>query len=193
MGFRESRSRHRRVCNRGERIEGASHAQHSARGLLHDMRVDHRGLPVRVPEQRLDGADVVAILQKVRGEAVPQHMAGDPAVDAGRHGGGSTKAAAEACRRYAERLASAPHSLHGNPYKQLFGSGGGLSMRKWEYKIVDSKDVPSEGAFKGRSRCALEAYLNQLGADGWELVNIDSLELEGRREFVGVAKREVAS
>lgn len=66
-------------------------------------------------------------------------------------------------------------------------------MRKWEYKIVDSKDVPSEGVFKGRSRYALEAYLNQLGTEGWELINIDSLELEGRREFVGVAKREVTS
>jgi hypothetical protein len=65
-------------------------------------------------------------------------------------------------------------------------------MRKWEYKIVDSKDVPAEGRFKGRSRLALEAYLNQLGAEGWELVNIDSLELEGRTEFVGVAKRERA-
>ncbi len=63
-------------------------------------------------------------------------------------------------------------------------------MRKWEYKIVDSKDVPCDGVFKGRNRAALEAYLNQLGAEGWELVNIDSLELEGRREFVGVAKRE---
>ncbi|MCC5849785.1 MAG: DUF4177 domain-containing protein [Verrucomicrobia bacterium] len=63
-------------------------------------------------------------------------------------------------------------------------------MRKWEYKIVDSNDVPSDGVFKGRNRAALEAYLNQLGAEGWELVNIDFLELEGRREFVGVAKRE---
>jgi hypothetical protein len=63
-------------------------------------------------------------------------------------------------------------------------------MKKWEYKFVDSKDVPSEGIFKGRNREALEAYLNDLGAQGWELVNIDSLELEVRREFVGVAKRE---
>jgi hypothetical protein len=63
-------------------------------------------------------------------------------------------------------------------------------MQKWEYKIVDSKDVPSDGVFKGRNRGALEVYLNELGAEGWELVNIDSLELEGRREFVGVAKRE---
>ena len=65
-------------------------------------------------------------------------------------------------------------------------------MRKWEYKLVDSKDVPSDGMFKGRTRAALETYLNELGAEGWELVNIDSLELEGRTEFVGVAKRERA-
>lgn len=63
-------------------------------------------------------------------------------------------------------------------------------MQKWEYKIVDSKDVPSEGIFKGRNRAAIEAYLNQLGAEGWELVNINSLEFDVRGEFVGVAKRE---
>jgi hypothetical protein len=63
-------------------------------------------------------------------------------------------------------------------------------MQKWEYKIVDSKDVPSDGIFKGKNRAALEAYLNGFGEEGWELVNIDSLELEGRTEFVGVAKRE---
>ncbi|MBI4483867.1 MAG: DUF4177 domain-containing protein [Acidobacteria bacterium] len=64
-------------------------------------------------------------------------------------------------------------------------------MRKWEYRIVDSEDVESEGLLKGRSREALEAYLNKLGAEGWELINVDALELEGRREFVGVAKREL--
>jgi len=62
-------------------------------------------------------------------------------------------------------------------------------MRKWEYKIVDSKDVPSDGVFKGRSRTALEAYLNQLGAEGWELVNTYYVG-ELRWDFVGVAKWE---
>jgi len=51
--------------------------------------------------------------------------------------------------------------------------GRSIIMRKWEYKIVDSNDVPSAGIFKGRQREALEAYLNELGAEGWELVNID--------------------
>ena len=64
-------------------------------------------------------------------------------------------------------------------------------MRRWEYRIVDSKDVPREGMFKGRKRPAIEGYLNSLGAEGWELVNLDTLELEGRTEFVGVAKREL--
>ena len=64
-------------------------------------------------------------------------------------------------------------------------------MRKWEYKLVDSTDVPAEGIFKGRNRLALEAYLNQLGAQGWELINVDSRQLEGRNDFVGVAKREL--
>jgi hypothetical protein len=66
-------------------------------------------------------------------------------------------------------------------------------MKKWEYRIVDSNDVPSQSAlFKGRSRESLEAYLNELGAQGWEVVNIDSNEFNGRMQFVGVAKREKA-
>ena len=65
-------------------------------------------------------------------------------------------------------------------------------MKKWEYKIVDSKDVPRAGVLKGKSREAIEAYLNRIGADGWEVVNIDLLELEGRTDFVGVAKRELS-
>ena len=63
-------------------------------------------------------------------------------------------------------------------------------MKKWEYKIIDSKDVSREGIFKGRSREKLEEYLNNLGEEGWEIVKIDSLELDGRTSFVGVAKRE---
>ena len=64
-------------------------------------------------------------------------------------------------------------------------------MKKWEYKIIDSKDVPSGGLLRGRSREAIEGYLNELGGEGWEIVNIDALEMQGRRmAFIGVAKRE---
>ena len=44
---------------------------------------------------------------------------------------------------------------------------------------------------KGKSREAIEAYLNELGGQGWELVNLDALELQGHHlTFLGVAKRE---
>ena len=63
-------------------------------------------------------------------------------------------------------------------------------MKKWEYRIIDTKEVPGGGIFKGKSRQSVETYLNEFGQQGWEIVNIDVLELEGRMEFVGVAKRE---
>ena len=63
-------------------------------------------------------------------------------------------------------------------------------MRKFEYKIIDSKDVASAGVFKGRQRADVETYLCTLGEDGWEIINMDFRELEGRLEFSGVAKRE---
>lgn len=62
-------------------------------------------------------------------------------------------------------------------------------MKRWEYKLLDSREAGGSGWF-GKSRESLEQYLNSLGAEDWELVNIDALELEGRRSFVGVAKRE---
>ena len=64
-------------------------------------------------------------------------------------------------------------------------------MKQYEYKIVDTKEVESAGLFKGRKREDVEAYLNSLGFEGWELVNVDFRELEGGLEFAGVMKREV--
>lgn len=63
-------------------------------------------------------------------------------------------------------------------------------MKRFEYKIVDTQDVKSEGLFKGRNRKDVEAYLNEMGKQGWELVNADFRELEGGLEFAGVMKRE---
>lgn len=65
-------------------------------------------------------------------------------------------------------------------------------MKKFEYKIFDSKDVSTAGIFKGRKREDLESYLGTLGADGWEIINLDFRELEGGLEFAGIAKRELA-
>ena len=63
-------------------------------------------------------------------------------------------------------------------------------MKKWEYKVLDSKDIPRAGILKGRDRSGVEEYFNNLGREGWELVNIDFREFESRFEFTGVAKRE---
>lgn len=64
-------------------------------------------------------------------------------------------------------------------------------MKKYQYKIIDSKDVESAGLFTSKKREDVEAYLNSLGTGGWELVNVDFRELEGRLEFSGVMKKEL--
>ncbi len=65
-------------------------------------------------------------------------------------------------------------------------------MKRWEYKIVDSKDVGGGGIFKGKDRGDIELYLSGLGREGWEIINLDFRELEARFEFSGIAKREIA-
>ncbi|GHE88837.1 DUF4177 domain-containing protein [Thalassotalea profundi] len=64
-------------------------------------------------------------------------------------------------------------------------------MTKFKYKIIDTRDVEAAGLFKGRKREDVEAYLNELGKDGWELVNVDFRELEGGSEFAGIMKKAV--
>ena len=64
-------------------------------------------------------------------------------------------------------------------------------MKQWEYKIIDSKEVPSRGILKGKSQEDIEQHLNKFGAEGWEIVNLDALEFQGRRlTFLALAKRE---
>jgi hypothetical protein len=66
-------------------------------------------------------------------------------------------------------------------------------MKKWEYKIIDTKEAPGGGFLTGKSPNAIEDYLNKLGEQGWEIVNFDALEFQGHRlNFLGVAKREKA-
>ena len=62
-------------------------------------------------------------------------------------------------------------------------------MSTWEYMIIDSKDIAGGGIFKGKDRSEVDQYLNKLGADGWEIINLDFRELEHRFDFTGVAKR----
>lgn len=60
---------------------------HSA--ALEDVGVDHGGFDVFVPEEFLDGADVVAVLEEVGGEGVAEGVGGDGFLDAGFLGGGA--------------------------------------------------------------------------------------------------------
>ena len=62
-------------------------------------------------------------------------------------------------------------------------------MQRFEYKFIDSRDVETAGLFKGRKLEDVEAYLNDLGRQGWDLVNVDFRELEGTLEFAGVMKK----
>jgi len=64
----------------------------------------------------------------------------------------------------------------------------------WEYKLLTSKDAESGGFLKGRGREEVEAYLNDLGGEGWEIVDIDFVSMEGSiglTAFSGLAKRRL--
>lgn len=67
-------------------------------------------------------------------------------------------------------------------------------MDKWEYKLLDSKRLPKadKGIFK-QSKVTLEEaeeYLNKLGNEGWEIIDIDfDFLVHDTGAFVGVAKR----
>lgn len=64
----------------------------------------------------------------------------------------------------------------------------------WEYKIVDSNNAEKGGFLKGRTVEQVEKYLNALGAEGWEIIDLDfQMDLSmpgGPTHFHGVAKRK---
>ena len=67
-------------------------------------------------------------------------------------------------------------------------------MDKWEYKLLDSKKLESaEGGFFTQKKVSLEEaqkYLNALGDEGWEIIDIDfDFLIHDTGAFVGVAKR----
>lgn len=65
-------------------------------------------------------------------------------------------------------------------------------MDKFEYKLINSKEIEKDlGVHKGRSRQAVENYLNQLGREGWEIVALQFDEFSGKEtEFIGLVKRK---
>jgi hypothetical protein len=63
--------------------------------------------------------------------------------------------------------------------------------RRWEYKLISSNDVPGGGFFGIKEKDALEAHLNALGAEGWEIVGIDFTEAMASPSFFqALARRE---
>jgi hypothetical protein len=68
-----------------------------------------------------------------------------------------------------------------------------MTSRRWEYKLLSTNDLPGGGMLgvKERPREALEAYLNQLGEEGWEVVGVDFTDHLGSPSlFHALAKRE---
>lgn len=64
-------------------------------------------------------------------------------------------------------------------------------VRRWEYKLISTNDVPGGGFFGIKERDALEDYLNQLGAEGWEIVGIDFTDTtQSPNVFQALARRE---
>lgn len=69
-------------------------------------------------------------------------------------------------------------------------------MTKWEYKLIDSKKLSEaeKGLFKQTKVTLEEAenYLNKLGEEGWEVIDLDfDFLIHNTGAFVGVAKRQV--
>ena len=68
-------------------------------------------------------------------------------------------------------------------------------MAKWEYMLIDSKNLPEaeKGIFKQSkvTREEAERYLNKLGEESWEVIDLDfDFLIHDTRAFVGIAKRQ---
>lgn len=63
--------------------------------------------------------------------------------------------------------------------------------RRWEYKLISTHDVQGGGFFGIKERETVEQYLNELGAEGWEIVGIDFTDAAGSPSFFqALARRE---
>jgi hypothetical protein len=65
---------------------------------------------------------------------------------------------------------------------------------RWEYKLINAQDAEGGGLLKGKSRADVEAYLNELGKEGWEVIDLD-FPSPGSSDvtlFAGIARRRVA-
>ena len=64
-------------------------------------------------------------------------------------------------------------------------------MAQWEYRVVDSKTLEGGSTFKGKAREAVEAHLNTLGREGWEIIEVSFKDIQRGYEFVGLARRRI--
>jgi len=63
----------------------------------------------------------------------------------------------------------------------------------WEYKIINSSDAKKSGFLTGLTVEDVEKYLNSIGKQGWEIIDLD-FQMDptmpgGPTHFHGVAKR----
>ncbi len=70
-------------------------------------------------------------------------------------------------------------------------------MDKWEYLLLDSKKLATaEGGIFTQKKVSLEeaqSYLNSLGNEGWEIIDIDfDFLIHDTGAFVGIEKRSIA-
>ena len=66
------------VVARREFLKSIKRTLIAAATAVHHVGIDHRRRHILVPEQFLDGADVVSRLKQLCREAVPQYMGTDP-------------------------------------------------------------------------------------------------------------------
>jgi hypothetical protein len=66
----------RRIESQRRRLQEVHRALHAPASTVEDVGVDHRRLHALVPEELLHRPDVVAVHQQVRGERMPQGVAG---------------------------------------------------------------------------------------------------------------------
>ena len=65
-------------------------------------------------------------------------------------------------------------------------------MTKWEYKFLSSADLERRGfLIKTLDPEEIEKYLNSIGDEGWEIINVDFIDTNAYIDFRGIAKRPI--
>ncbi|MCR9198401.1 MAG: DUF4177 domain-containing protein [Planctomycetaceae bacterium] len=65
-------------------------------------------------------------------------------------------------------------------------------MPTWEYKYLSAEDLEKRGFFRSVKPEDVEKYFNALGAEGWEIINVDFTDTNAFIDFRGVARRPCA-